>query len=149
MHAAVVRAYEMKKDAAGTCDALATSLHHLPAQPDLYARLAECLSGIGREGDAERALTGLAEYAPNEAEGHRRLAILRTTAARHDDASQQWRQVVRIRSPEVDGWLELARSLARAGHKADAHAALDLVLASKWASGQRAAVENVSREIGR
>ncbi len=149
VHAAVVRAYEMKKDAAGTCDALATSLHHLPDQPDLYERLAQCMTGLGRTDDAERALTGLAEYAPNEAEGHRRLAILRTTAARHDDASQQWRQVVRIRSTEVDGWLELARSLARAGHKADAHAALDLVLASKWASGQRAAVENVSREIGR
>src|SRR6185436_11947935 len=86
VHKAIVRAYEMKKDAAGLCDALATSLHHLPNQPELYARLAECLRGAGRADDAERALTGLAEYAPNESDGHARLAVLRTNATRHEDA---------------------------------------------------------------
>jgi predicted Zn-dependent protease len=148
VNADVARAYEMKSDAEGVCSALAFSLWHLPRQPDLYPRLAERLSKLGRPGDAERALTGLAEYAPNDADGHRRLAGLRRTAGRHDDAVVQWRQVVRIRAAEIDGWMELARSLARAGRKDEAHATLDEFLRTPAGAGQRKAVEAVSREIG-
>ncbi|MCE9638471.1 MAG: hypothetical protein K8T90_22450 [Planctomycetes bacterium] len=147
VHAQIVRAAEMKKDAAGVADALAASIEALPKQPDLYPRLAKVLTDLGRADDAERALTGLAEYAPNEADGHRRLADVYTNAKRHAEAVVQLRQVVRIRSTEPAGWLDLARSLAKSGQKVEAREVLDSVLRAPWGTGQTNAVDNVRREI--
>jgi tetratricopeptide (TPR) repeat protein len=147
VHAAIVRAAEMKQDAAGTADAMAMSLHHLPRQPDLYPRLADVFKGLGRADDAERALTGLVEFAPTEADGHQRLAVLRTNAGRHDEAAVQWRHIVRIRSADPAGWFELARSLSRAGRKDEARAVLDEAARTPWGPAQRKAIESVSKEI--
>ena len=119
----------------------------VPAQPDLYAQLAEVLRKRGDEEGAERALTGLAEYAPNEADGHRRLAVIRAKTKAHAAAAVQWQQVVRIRSLELPGWLELARAQARAGDREAAHATLDELLTNAWATEHRKQIEQVSTQI--
>jgi len=143
----VVTACTLQQDEAATVRAMADSLSHVPAQPDLYPRLAAGLSKLEDEDGAERALTGLAEYAPNEADGHRRLAKIRARAKRHDDAVVQWQQVVRIRSLELPGWIELARAQGRAGDREGAHATLDELLTNAWAAEHRKAIEGVSRQL--
>ncbi len=147
LYAEVVRACELQKDEPAVAAALADSLLHVPAQPDVYVRLAALLRRRGDADGAERALTGLAEYAPHEPEGHRRLAAEWTRLERLADAVIQCRQVIRTRPLEIDGWLELARAEARGGDVDAARATLDELRATDWSPAHGAAIEAVTREI--
>ncbi len=144
----VIAAAKLVGDDAGTAAAIADSLARVPAQPDLYPQLAVYLRQIDGAEGAERALTGLVDYAPNEADGHRRLAKIRTDSKAYADAAVQWQQVVRIRSLEIQGWLELARAQSRAGDPDAAQTTLDDLLTNDWAAEHRKAIEAVSTEIG-
>jgi tetratricopeptide (TPR) repeat protein len=143
----VVRAAELSGDANGVVAALTASLFHIPAQPKLYGDLAEHMRKLGDEDGAERALTGLAEYAPNEAEGHRELARLLTEAARFDDAVVQWRQVVRIRTRELESWFGLARAQSAAGDREGALATLDELASLSWAGEHRQAIAKARKQL--
>ena len=143
----IVRANEMKKDDAGVAEALTYAVSHVPRQPDLYVQLAERLTKLGLAEDAERALTGLAEYAPNDAEGHRLLAEIRGKAKRWDDAVVQWRQVVRIRTQEADGWVGVARAQAAAGRKDEARATLEEALGTLQDAEQLAAATKALEKV--
>ncbi|MCC7139499.1 MAG: tetratricopeptide repeat protein [Planctomycetes bacterium] len=131
-HTLLVRALDTAGDAQGALDALLASLRMAPknlaAYPDLASRYERAQDAAG----AERARTSLVEAMPAEADGHRALAQLREQQKRFDLAVERWRQVVRIRSDEPEGWLSLAAALLETGDKAGARTALDRVLAGTW-----------------
>jgi len=112
--------------------ALFASVKLAPMNLDLYPDLGRRLGRLGDTGNAERAWTTLAEVKPNEAAGHRRLAEHRDRQKRFKEAVEQWRQVVRCRAEEPDGWLELARSQIRAGDPGAARKTLDHLMTEKW-----------------
>ncbi|MCA8955533.1 MAG: tetratricopeptide repeat protein [Planctomycetes bacterium] len=113
-------------------EALFASLKVAPRNLDLYAELARRLEAQGDPTGAERALTSMVEVEPNEAEGHRRLAKVRAEQKRDAAAVVQWRQVVRVRSLEPDGWLSLASAQIDAGQLDEAAKTLQHVLSTKW-----------------
>ena len=99
---------------------------------DAYEDLARRLATLGNQAGYERALTSLAEPAPNQAEGHRRLGRAFTRDGRLEAALVQWAQVVRTERLDPTGWLEYAESAVRAGDTATARKALQHVLEGTW-----------------
>ena len=75
------------------------------------------------------------EVLPNEAASHRRLAQYRTEKGQHAAAIEQWKQVIRVRTDEPDGWLQLATSQLAAGEKADAKETIRKILTKTWNDG--------------
>ena len=87
---------------------------------------------LGEKDKAERAWTTLVEVLPNEAASHRRLAQYREARSDHRAAAEQWRQVVRIRTTEPDGWLKLAAAQIAAGNKQAARQTLQEFKEMTW-----------------
>jgi tetratricopeptide (TPR) repeat protein len=115
VHEHLLAAFDRLGDEAAAIDALFVALQTSPQDLDLYVQLARRLGKRGDEAGMERAHTSLVEVQPDEAESHRRLAGIREGQDRHADAVVQWRQVVRIRKLEPDGWLDLAQAQIAAG----------------------------------
>ncbi|MHC4160897.1 MAG: VIT domain-containing protein [Planctomycetota bacterium] len=131
-HQVLLQAYDAAKKPAEARHALLQSIAVAPLNLDLYAELGRRLTAAGDADGAERAWTSLAEAQPNEADGHRKLAQHRETQNRHADAIVSWRQVVRIRTDEPEGWLSLALAQIRTGRLLEARATLEHVLATQW-----------------
>ncbi len=131
-HKALVRAFDVAGDGGGACVALFDSIALAPMNLDLYPDLGKRLKALGQVEAAERAWTTLVEVKPNEAAGHRKLAEHRNGQKRYRDAVVQWRQVVRCRAEEPDGWLGLARAQIRAGDLEEARKAVDHLLETTW-----------------
>ncbi|MCB9870357.1 MAG: hypothetical protein H6837_10900 [Planctomycetes bacterium] len=132
VHTRLLQAFDRAGDRSGAIEALFASLKVAPRNLDLYAELARRLEAQGDPTGAERALTSMVEVEPNEAEGHRRLAKVRAEQKRDAAAVVQWRQVVRVRSLEPDGWLSLASAQIDAGQLDEAAKTLQHVLSTKW-----------------
>jgi len=98
----------------------------------LFKELGDRLQKLERPAEAERAYTSLAEYSANESEGRALLAEVREKQQRFDEAVGEWRQVIRVRTKEPDGYLGLGRALIAAGLAADAREVLDGVLSQTW-----------------
>jgi len=132
VHEALLAAYDARKMKKEACAALVHAIRATPFNLALYAELGKRLDALGDAAAAERAWTSTVEAQPNEAESHRLLAIRREEQRRFADAVEQWRQVVRVRTDEPDGWLALARSQLRAGDRDDAERTLREILKTKW-----------------
>ena len=130
----------------------AVGLQHVAI--DDHLTLAQVLHVAGRSErpadqalDLDRATALLAARRLAIAEGHQKLAALRTAAGRHADAAAQWHVVTRIRSTDVNVWLDLARSLARADRKDEARGVLDELRDAPWTKPHRKAIDKAAKEI--
>jgi len=132
VHATLVSLYDEMKRPADAVAALYGSIELAPLGYDAYEDLARRLATLGNQAGYERALTSLAEPAPNQAEGHRRLGRAFTRDGRLEAAFVQWAQVVRTERLDPTGWLEYAESAVRAGDTATARKALQHVLEGTW-----------------
>ncbi|MGE0191888.1 MAG: VIT domain-containing protein [Planctomycetota bacterium] len=132
VHGALVALYDEMKRPADAVAALYGSIELAPLGYDAYEDLARRLAALGDEAGRERALTSLAEPAPHQAEGHRRLGRAFTGDGRLDAALVQWAQVVRTERLDPTGWLEYAEAAVRAGDTATARKALQHVLEGSW-----------------
>ncbi|HET6202452.1 MAG TPA: VIT domain-containing protein [Planctomycetota bacterium] len=132
VHAALLAAYDGLAKKEDACLALFESIRSSPMNLDLYEELGKRLGALGDPEGAERAWTGTVEAQPNEAESHRRLALHRENQRLFAEAVEQWRQVVRARTNEPEGWLALARAQVRAGDKEGAKETLRRILQTKW-----------------
>ncbi|MEZ6008508.1 MAG: VIT domain-containing protein [Planctomycetota bacterium] len=132
VHATLVSLYDEMKRPADAVAALYGSIELAPLGYDAYEDLARRLATLGNQAGYERALTSLAEPAPNQAEGHRRLGRAFTRDGRLEAALVQWAQVVRTERLDPTGWLEYAESAVRAGDTATARKALQHVLEGTW-----------------
>jgi len=132
IHKGLVRALDGMKDADGAIAALLESGRRLRSDLQVFEDLDRRLERMGRREEAERARTTLAEIAPHEADGHRRLAKIRGRRKEYDAAVVQWAQVVRIRTLEPDGWFMLASAQIDAGKNREALETLDGMIAREW-----------------
>ncbi|MCZ6787448.1 MAG: hypothetical protein O7E54_09840 [Planctomycetota bacterium] len=133
-HAAILRAYDALKRPKEACVALRGSIKAAPMNLSLYTELGKRLASLGDVHGAERAWTSLVEAQPNEAESHRLLANHREAQRRFASAVVQWRQVVRVRRDEPDGWIMLAKAQIAAGQTEEARKTLKHILATEWAA---------------
>ncbi len=134
VHKRLVAAYDGAGDAAGAVDAIFGSITLNPYDHAMYEALAARFVQAGDAAGAERARTTLAEIAPHQPGGHRALAQIRGTQARHADAVVQWRQVVRTERTDPTGHLGLARALLAAKAPDEARVVLQGVIAGSWES---------------
>ena len=132
IHKQLLAAYDVKGDAQKAIAALMDSIRMAPLNLDLYADLGARLEKQGEKEAAERAWTSLVEALPNEAASHRRLAEYRTSRNDHAAAVEQWQQVIRVRTDEPDGWLNLSASQIAAGDKDGARKTLRHIMTTKW-----------------
>jgi tetratricopeptide (TPR) repeat protein len=132
VHKRILSAYDRLGDKTGAIQALKRSITMSPMNLDLYGILAHRLNEADDKIGSERAYTSMVEVKPNEAESHRRLAKVRDNQKRFKDAVVQWRQVIRVRTLEPDGWLGLARSQIHAGELDGAKKSIKHVLDTKW-----------------
>ena len=133
IHRALVAAFDAWQKPEQAIAALYGSIRLAPYALDAYTDLARRYRKAGDEAQAERALTNLVEPAPNQADGHRRLATVRQEQKRWPDAVVQWRQVVRTEPKDPMGALSLARALIQTGETAEARRVLEQVLRTEWA----------------
>jgi predicted Zn-dependent protease len=114
----------------------AEELHGLavvaPYDASRYLELGDRWAALGQDELAERAWTTLVEQLPHESGSHEQLALLREQQDRLPEAIEQWRQVVRVRADEPEGWVRLARALAKSGAKDEARAIARQLLATGW-----------------
>ncbi len=133
VHQLLVKAYDGKNDAEGAIDALFGSIRMSPHNLDAYESLAGRYERTNPgASDVERALTTMVENTPHDADGHRKLAQIRETQGRLEDAVVQWEQVVRTRSLEPDGYLALVRLLIRLERTDEARKHIRHLMTSKW-----------------
>jgi hypothetical protein len=114
VHAALVEVYDALGRPADAIQALFGSIELAPLAYDAYEDLARRYAAAGDEAGRQRALTSLAEPAPHQAEGHRRLAEAFTREGRLGPALEQWAQVVRTERLDPTGWLAYAAAALRA-----------------------------------
>ncbi|MGH7150137.1 MAG: tetratricopeptide repeat protein, partial [Planctomycetota bacterium] len=134
VHTALLRAFDALGRKRDACLALLESVRSSPMNLGLYEELGDRLFALGDPEGAERAWTSTVEAQPNEAESHRLLALRRENQRRFAEAVEQWRQVVRVRTDEPEGWLALARAQVRAGDGEGAKETLRRVVQTKWES---------------
>jgi tetratricopeptide (TPR) repeat protein len=117
-----------------------------PRDPEPYERLMGRLSNAAKSdaaanhaeqagkftAEAERAATSIVEQAPGEAEAHARLARIRETASRWDEAITQWEQVARLRALEPTGLLGLANAQIQAKRTTAAQETIKKLRATTW-----------------
>ena len=132
IHQKLVEVYDALGDGNGALAALLASLRLAPRNLEAASDLAHRFAAAGDEAAAERARTHLVEPLPEEANGHRRLAVIRQKQDRFPESAVQWRQVVRTDPLDPQGWLALARVQTRLGDKEGARTALEHVLRSDW-----------------
>lgn len=104
-HTALIRCYDSLEDQSGAIAATLAFLQLDRRNVDTFAQLGERLKSEARQ--QERALTGMVEMKPNEADSHTKLAEIRERQNRWPDAIHHWRHVVRIRSLEPTGLVRL------------------------------------------
>lgn len=138
-------AHERRRDTPARAEALLAAIEQAPLELTLYAEVASLLSAD----DRERALTSGVDVLFEEAAPHQQLAEKRTEQRRHGDAVLEWRQVVRLRREEPDGWLSLAHAQLASGDRAGARATFEQMLAERWESRFGDVHGNVRRELGR
>ncbi|MCG8650132.1 MAG: hypothetical protein MI861_09875, partial [Pirellulales bacterium] len=105
-HQMLISAYEVLKDDQNVILQILAQLdvdrHNLALYQDLAKRLRDDPQL------AERAVTTLVEAGPLEPANHQALAEVRQTQDRWNEAIDHWKHVVKLRSLEPDGWLNLA-----------------------------------------
>jgi len=104
-HTALIRCYDSLEDQPGAIAATLAFLQLDRRNVETFAQLGERLKADARQ--QERALTGMVEMKPNEADSHAKLAEIRERQNRWPDAIHHWRHVVRIRSLEPTGLVRL------------------------------------------
>jgi hypothetical protein len=92
------------------------------------------LEKLEQPAEAERARTSLVEVLSTETEGHTKLAEIRQTQQRFDDAMLHWRHVARIRKLEPDGLVGLAGAQILAKNRAAAESTLTELEKTDWPS---------------
>jgi hypothetical protein len=71
---------------------------------------------------------------PNESESHQALAEIRQKQERWSEASLHWRQVIRVRTNEPQGYLGLVRTLMKTEKFKEAGEVIAQILQRKWPS---------------
>ncbi len=132
VHDALIGVLEAMGDPAAACEAMRIAAAHDPTALPRFVQLGTRYAALGQGEASERAFTSLVEVLPEEAAGHRLLALQREQQARHLDALRQWRCVVRIRTDEPEGWLGVARMQRATGDEAAAKKTLQHVLDTEW-----------------
>jgi hypothetical protein len=94
--------------------------------------LAERLDKLEQPVEAERALTSLVEVLPTETEGHTKLAEIRQSQERWDEAIEHWQHVARIRKLEPAGLLGLAAAQIHQKQRAAAEKTLRELETNDW-----------------
>ena len=102
--------------------------HNLSLYEQLLGRFAD------DPAQAERAATSIVEASPLEAENHQRLAVIRSSQERDDEAVLHWRRVAELRALEPNGLLGLAAAQLDAGDPAAARRTLQELGATEWPS---------------
>jgi tetratricopeptide (TPR) repeat protein len=74
----------------------------------------------------------MVEMLANESESHAALAGVRQHQGRWEDAQHHWRQVIRIRSQEPTGYLNLARIQIRQKEWGAARETCRTIIGRKW-----------------
>ncbi|MEM1450653.1 MAG: VIT domain-containing protein [Planctomycetota bacterium] len=95
-------------------------------------RLFRRYEGMERTGAAARALTQFVEAMPHESQSHRAVALALESRDRWAEAEERWRNVIRIRTHEPEGYTGVARSYIRRGMADEARAAIDVMLEQEW-----------------
>ena len=80
----------------------------------------------------ERAITTIIEAAPNEAEHHQAVAVLREQKGNLDQAIGHWKQVAKLRELEPTGLIGLAKAQIAAKRIDDAKSTLQQIEDTKW-----------------
>ncbi len=132
VHTLLVSLYDRAGRPADAIGALFGSIENAPTALDAIEDLARRYATAGDEVERRRALTTLAEQAPHQADGHRRLGRAWSADGRHAEALEQWAQVVRTDPLDPNSWLEYADEAVRAGDLDTARRALDRVANGSW-----------------
>ncbi|MEM6572605.1 MAG: hypothetical protein AAF957_29590, partial [Planctomycetota bacterium] len=78
------------------------------------------------------ALTQFVEAMPHESQSHRAVALALESRDRWAEAEERWRNVIRIRTHEPEGYTGVARSYIRRGMADETRAAIDVMLEQEW-----------------
>src|SRR5262249_4705237 len=100
LHAELIACYDALMQPQEAAGQLLASAELSPRDVDLWTDLAERLDKLEQPAEAERARTSLVELLSTETEGHAKLAEIRQSQMRWDDALLHWRHVARIRQLE-------------------------------------------------
>lgn len=111
IHEKLIASLDAVGDRAGALAQTIASLELSRRNLDLWEKLADRFTAMKEPVEAERANTSLVEVAPQETEGHARLAEIRQRQDRWDEAIHHWQQVARLRKLEPTGLLKLAPAL--------------------------------------
>ncbi len=111
IHEKLIASLDAVGDRAGALAQTIASLELSRRNLDLWEKLADRFTAMKEPVEAERANTSLVEIAPQETEGHARLAEIRQRQDRWDEAINHWQQVARLRKLEPTGLLKLAPAL--------------------------------------
>ncbi|MBL4848304.1 MAG: hypothetical protein JKY65_22525, partial [Planctomycetes bacterium] len=148
-HQLLIRCYDSLGDARAAANqylALARVKGH---EPSIYVELGNRLTKVGDTAGAERAYTTLVERQPNEAAAQGALAKVRERQRAYDEAAIHWRQWIRVRSDEPEGYIGLARSLILDGDRASAAKPLQALKTRKWHHRFEATVQSALRDLKR
>lgn len=134
LHQKVVECYDRLGKPAEATAALLDSIVQQPMKLELYMDLGRRLLRNGDKSEAERAFTSVVERKPAEAGSHKMLAEVYLSEGRAADSVLQWKQVVRIRPEEPEGWFGVAKGQSAAGERDAARATLESMLGKTWAA---------------
>ncbi|MGZ0162967.1 MAG: VIT domain-containing protein [Planctomycetales bacterium] len=131
-HAALIRSYDALKNSKAAVAQVLEQLDFDRHNLDLYKDLAKRLKGDEQE--SERAVTTLVESAPEEAEHHETLAVIRQEQNRWGDAIAHWKHVADLRALEPNGLLKLAEAQIHEKRWAAARSTVGKLKAKSWPS---------------
>jgi predicted Zn-dependent protease len=134
LHKKLIATYDALMQPAEAAKQLLAAAELSPRDVNLWADLAERLEKLEQPAEAERARTSLVEVLSTETEGHTKLAEIRQTQQRFDDAMLHWRHVARIRKLEPDGLVGLAGAQILAKNRAAAESTLTELEKTDWPS---------------
>ena len=144
-HRLAIACYDALGDARAAAAQLLDLARVLGHQPAIYVELGDRFTKAKDPAAAERAYTNLVERQPNEAEAQGALAAVRERQNRFQDAAVHWRQVIRVRNDEPQGYIGLARSLLRSGQSAEEP--LEVLRTREWEERFDAQVKQALRDL--
>ncbi|MBL4849295.1 MAG: hypothetical protein JKY65_27530, partial [Planctomycetes bacterium] len=145
----LIRCYDSLRDPAAAAHQLLALARVKGHSPAIYVELGDRLSKAGDPRGAERAYTTLVEQQPNEAAAQGALAKVRERQRKFGEAQIHWRQWIRVRSDEPEGYIGLARSLILDGKRRQAAGTLNSLKTRKWDPRFEKTIRNALRSLSR
>ena len=129
-HKQLIELYQARQDAESTIDQMLKLIDIEKHNLDNYRQLVNRVPADSQLW--ERAITTIIEAAPNEAEHHQAVAVLREQKENWNQAISHWKQVAKLRELEPTGLIGLAKAQIAAKRIDDAKSTLQQIEDTNW-----------------